>query len=113
MTTRHPTQCAGLSGECPNPPDRNGYCWAHQMRDGWHPIRCGDLGPYGQRCLLTPDHQGWHKSTHHAWVNRADTLDWAAIGRRLLAGEMMVHLSLDELNFAIAAAGGWPTDTGG
>ena len=25
----HPTQCAGLSGECPNPPAVNGYCAVH------------------------------------------------------------------------------------
>ena len=24
------TQCAGLSGECPNPPIANGYCRVHQ-----------------------------------------------------------------------------------
>jgi len=25
-----PTQCAGLSGECPNPPLANGFCAVHQ-----------------------------------------------------------------------------------
>lgn len=27
-----PTQCAGLSGECPNPPLPNGYCTVHQSQ---------------------------------------------------------------------------------
>lgn len=25
-----PTQCAGLSGECPNTPGPDGYCWVHR-----------------------------------------------------------------------------------
>ena len=69
------------------------------------PSRCGG------GCLLRPGHSGFHKSNHRAWLNEADTIDWAEVGRRIRLGDPSVGLlSRVEFEYALGAADAVPCE---
>ena len=59
--------------------------------------KCMDHGPE-----VPEGHDGFHKSHMIVWPNAAESKEkWAAVGRRLMAGEPMPHLSLREIEFYV------------
>jgi hypothetical protein len=66
--------------------------------------KCDDRGPGEERCLLDPEHEGFHKSNMMAWPNPAESMErWAAIGRHLLTVGPLPHLSKREIEYALSA----------